>query len=106
MGTMFVWSSPALNYLDPDYCQGQSYHCDLELSKQQAVWVNAIAFLGCIVSVPLAGETSNTFLSWHQGLFHNITPTNSIFCLLVYCYGMIRGQKESNIGALIFHKRL
>ena len=66
MGTMFVWSSPALNYLDPDYCQGQTYHCDLELSKQQAVWVNAIAFLGCIISVPLAGQTSNTLLCWHH----------------------------------------
>ena len=54
MGTMFVWSTPALNYLDPDYCP--NYHCDLELSKQQAVWVNAIAFLGCIFSVPLSGE--------------------------------------------------
>ena len=55
MGTMFVWSTPALNYLDPDYCH--NYHCDLELNKQEAVWVNAIAFLGCIFSVPLAGET-------------------------------------------------
>ena len=58
MGTMFVWSTPALNYLDPDYCgQTDTYDCDLELTKQQAVWVNAIAFLGCIFSVPLAGET-------------------------------------------------
>lgn len=61
MGTMFVWSTPALNYLDPDYCgQTDSYPCDLELTKQQAVWVNAIAFLGCIFSVPLAGETLPT----------------------------------------------
>ena len=54
MGTMFVWSSPVLNYLDPDYCP--NYHCDLTLTKQEAVWVNAIAFFGCIFSVPMAGE--------------------------------------------------
>ena len=50
---MFVWSSPVLNYLDPDYCP--NYHCDLTLTKQEAVWVNAIAFFGCIFSVPMAG---------------------------------------------------
>lgn len=57
MGTMFVWSTPALNYLDPDYCH--NYHCDIELTKQEAVWTNAIAFFGCILSVPLGGKVNN-----------------------------------------------
>ena len=59
---MFVWSTPALNYLDPDYCHD---HCDLELSKQQVVLVNAIAFLGCIFIVPL---------SWENYLLFGLAP--------------------------------
>ena len=54
-GTTLVWSTPALNYLDPDYCQEEN-KCDIDISKQEAIWVNAIAFLGCIFCVPFAGS--------------------------------------------------
>ena len=53
---MLVWSSPAQNYYDPRYCHNQDYGCDIVMSKQEAIWVNAIAFLGCIFCVPVAGE--------------------------------------------------
>ena len=55
-GTMLVWSSPAQNYYDPRYCHNEDYGCDIVMSKQEAIWVNAIAFLGCIFCVPVAGE--------------------------------------------------
>ena len=73
MGTMFVWSSPVLNYLDPDYCP--NYHCDLTLTKQEAVWVNAIAFFGCIFSVPMAGEikSNSTIMIRRYKLFLHLT---------------------------------
>lgn len=67
-GTMLVWSTPALLHLDPRYCVSdenttnnnnnntdETYSCDIEMSKQEAIWVNAIAFLGCIFCVPFAG---------------------------------------------------
>ena len=70
---MFVWSSPVLNYLDPDYCP--NYHCDLTLTKQEAVWVNAIAFFGCIFSVPMAGEikSNSTIMIRRYKLFLQLT---------------------------------
>ena len=52
---MLVWSTPASQYLDPDYCHDTDHGCDIEMGKQEAIWVNAFAFLGCIFSVPLAG---------------------------------------------------
>ena len=55
-GTMLVWSSPAQNYYDPRYCHNEDYGCDILMSKQEAIWVNAIAFLGCIFCVPVAGD--------------------------------------------------
>ena len=53
---MLVWSSPAQNYYDPRYCHNEDFGCDIQMSKQEAVWVNAIAFLGCIFCVPIAGK--------------------------------------------------
>ena len=53
---MRVWSSPAQNYFDPRYCQKEDFRCDVLMSRQEAVWVNAIAFLGCIFFVPVGGK--------------------------------------------------
>ena len=33
----------------------KEYNCDVIMGKQEAIWVNAIAFLGCMFSVPFAG---------------------------------------------------
>ena len=44
---MLVWSTPASQYLDPDYCNETDHGCLIEMGKQEAIWVNAIAFLGC-----------------------------------------------------------
>ena len=53
---MLVWSTPASQYLDPDYCQETEHGCDLVLGKQEAIWVNAISFVGCVICVPFAGN--------------------------------------------------
>ena len=46
------------------YCIGyilvKEYNCDVIMGKQEAIWVNAIAFLGCMFSVPFAGINYNT----------------------------------------------
>ena len=52
---MLVWSTPASNYFDPDYCNNTEHGCDIEMGKQEAIWVNAFSFLGCIFGVPFAG---------------------------------------------------
>ena len=52
---MLVWSTPASNYFDPDYCNNTQHGCDIEMTKQEAIWVNAFSYLGCIFSVPFAG---------------------------------------------------
>ena len=75
-GTMFVWSNPALIHLDPRYCVSDkntsieknnktdaTFSCDIEMSKQEAIWVNAIAFLGCIFCVPFAGNINKKTFS-------------------------------------------
>ena len=56
-GTMLVWGTPALQHLDPNYCGNDADQepCDVSMSEQEAIWVNAIAYLGCIFSVPFAG---------------------------------------------------
>ena len=54
-GTMLVWSTPASNYFDPDYCNNTDHGCDIEMGKQEAIWVNAFSYLGCIFCVPFAG---------------------------------------------------
>ena len=50
-----MWSTPASNYFDPDYCNETEHGCDIEMSKQEAIWVNAFSYLGCIFCVPFAG---------------------------------------------------
>ena len=55
---MLVWSTPASQYLDPDYCRNTHHGCDIVMGKQEAIWVNAFSFLGCIFSVPFAGLNS------------------------------------------------
>ena len=75
-GTMLVWSTPALLHLDPRYCVSdenttnnnnnntdETFSCDIEMSKQEAIWVNAIAFLGCIFCVPFAGNSNKKSFS-------------------------------------------
>ena len=52
---MLVWSTPASNYFDPDYCNNTDHGCDIEMGKQEAIWVNAFSYLGCIFCVPFAG---------------------------------------------------
>ena len=70
---MLVWSSPAQNYYDPRYCHNEDYGCDIVMSKQEAIWVNAIAFLGCIFCVPVAGEICDTLkVNLHPKLFDRV----------------------------------
>lgn len=50
---MLAWPAPALPHMDTEYCQDD---CDISLSTEEASWVAAIAYLGCVCVGPFAGH--------------------------------------------------
>lgn len=51
-GNVLAWPAPALPYMDTVDCKET---CDIPLTTEQASWVAAVAYLGCICAGPLAG---------------------------------------------------